>query len=62
VTGVPYYLIRIKIPKEERDRLDGHHLVPGMPADVHIKTGDRTVLSYLMKPVRDQMERAFRER
>ena len=62
VTGVPYYLTRIKIPKEEKDRLDGKRLVPGMPVEVHIKTGDRTVLSYLMKPVRDQMERAFRER
>jgi hypothetical protein len=33
-----------------------------MPADVHIRTSDRTVLSYLVKPVLNQMERALRER
>lgn len=62
VTGAAYYLTRIKIPKEERAKLEGKRLVPGMPADVHIQTGDRTVLSYLVKPIQDQMERAFRER
>lgn len=62
MTGTPYFLTRIKIPKEESAKLEGKRLVPGMPADVHIRTGDRTVLSYLVKPVLDQMERAFRER
>lgn len=62
ITGVPYYLVRINIPKEERARLEGKRLVPGMPVDVHIRTGDRSALSYLVKPVLDQMERAFRER
>ncbi|MEY3080302.1 MAG: hypothetical protein RJA94_3647, partial [Pseudomonadota bacterium] len=38
------------------------HLVPGMPAEVFMRTQNRTVLSYLMKPIEDQMERAFRER
>jgi len=36
-------------------------LVPGMPAEVMIKTGDRTALSYLVKPLSDQILRAFRE-
>jgi HlyD family secretion protein len=62
VTGAAYFLARIRIPKEERAKLEGKRLVPGMPADVHIQTGDRTVLSYLVKPIQDQMERAFRER
>lgn len=40
----------------------GFTLVPGMPADVHIRTGERTALSYFLKPLRDQFERAFSER
>lgn len=62
MTGVPYYLARIAIPQEEIEKLDQHRLVPGMPAEVYVRTRDRTVLSYLMKPIEDQMERAFRER
>ena len=33
----------------------------GMPAEVHIETGDRSMLSYLTKPLRDQFARAFRD-
>jgi HlyD family secretion protein len=33
-----------------------------MPADVQIRTDDRTVLSYLLKPIEDQVSKAFRER
>jgi hypothetical protein len=43
-------------------RQAAHRNQPGMPAEVFIKTDERTVLSYLMKPLRDQMERALRER
>ena len=37
-------------------------LIPGMPVEVFITTGERTALSYLVKPVTDQFNRAFRER
>jgi membrane fusion protein, type I secretion system len=37
-------------------------LIPGMPAEVHIKTTDRTALSYLLKPFTDQFARALKER
>jgi HlyD family secretion protein len=37
-------------------------LMPGMPAEVQVQTGSRTVLSYLMKPLEDQLARSFRER
>lgn len=36
-------------------------LVPGMPAEAYLIKGDRTVLAYLVKPIRDQMQRVFRE-
>ncbi len=42
-------------------RVPGLTLVPGMPVESLIKTGDRTVLSYLLKPISDHAHRAFRE-
>jgi HlyD family secretion protein len=46
---------------EEVARLGDVALVPGMPVEVFIKTGDRKVISYLVKPLSDQVSRAFRE-
>ena len=40
----------------------GFALVPGMPAEVHIRTSERTALSYFLKPLTDQVARAFTER
>jgi HlyD family secretion protein len=61
-SGESYYTARIDLPEAEAAKLEGHKLVPGMPAEVHIKTHDRTALSFLMKPLQDQLARAFRER
>jgi HlyD family secretion protein len=60
-TNEQYYSVRIGIPLEtiKALKLD---LVPGMPVESFIKTDDRTVLSYLVKPLHDQIKRAFRER
>lgn len=60
-TGQTYYLVRIRIPRAELSRLDGLGLVPGMPAEAFIQTGERTALSYFLKPLNDQITRAFRE-
>lgn len=60
-TGIPYYSARITIPAAEAQRL-GQKLLPGMPVEAFVHTGDRTVLTYLTKPLTDQMRRAFRER
>jgi HlyD family secretion protein len=49
------------MPPEEVARLGNVRLVPGMPVEAFVKTGDRTVMSYLMKPLSDQVNRAFRE-
>ena len=61
-TGQSYYTIRIGIPPSQLARLGDVKLVPGMTVESFIKTGDRTVLSYLIKPLADQIMRAFRER
>lgn len=60
-SGQSYYLVRVAIPQAEKEKLKTLTLVPGMPAEVMIKTGDRTALSYLVKPLSDQIFRAFRE-
>jgi HlyD family secretion protein len=57
-----YFAVRVSLSQDEIARLGGAKLLPGMPADVHIKTTDRTVVSYLIKPLEDQFARAFRER
>jgi HlyD family secretion protein len=61
-TGTSYYLVRITFDPAELSRLGEMRLVPGMPVEAFVQTGDRTVLSYLMKPMRDQLARAFREK
>jgi HlyD family secretion protein len=61
-TGTSYYTVRVLLKPEELVRLGNAKLVAGMPVDVFIKTPGRTALSYLTKPLRDQAERAFKER
>lgn len=61
-TGLSYFVVRITISDAEMARLEGQRLIPGMPADVQIRTEERTALSYLVKPIEDQISKAFRER
>ncbi len=61
-TGSFYYLVRLGVTKDELAKLDGAKLMPGMPVEAFIRTADRTVLSYLTKPLVDQARRAFREK
>jgi HlyD family secretion protein len=60
-SGQPYYLVRINLAPDEVERLGGLKLVPGMPVEAFIRTDERTMLSYLLKPLTDQARRAFRE-
>jgi HlyD family secretion protein len=61
-TGQSYYTIRVSMPPAEVARLGEVKLIPGMPVEAFVQTGDRTMLAYLIKPLRDQLMRAFRER
>jgi HlyD family secretion protein len=61
-TGQSYYTIRVSMTPGEIARLGDVKLIPGMPAEAFVQTGDRTVMSYLMKPLSDQVMRAFREK
>lgn len=62
LTGMPYYSARLRLSSDELQRLHGKTLLPGMPVDVMIQTGSRSILSYFVKPVTDQMTFALRER
>jgi HlyD family secretion protein len=60
-TGVSYYRIRVGMTAQELARLGKRRLLPGMPVEVFIKTESRSMLSYLVKPLTDQIMKAFRE-
>ena len=61
-TGQSYYLVRISMTADEIGRLGEVKLAPGMPVEAFIHTGDRTMIAYLVKPLHDQLMRAFREK
>lgn len=59
---VAYFLVRVVIPAGELRRLEGKRLQPGMTADVFVRTGERTFLSYLFQPLVQSFDAAWRER
>ncbi|MBS7598050.1 MULTISPECIES: HlyD family type I secretion periplasmic adaptor subunit [Pseudomonas] len=60
-TGAAYYLARVRVTEEGARTLGERKLLPGMPADVLIITGQRTLLQYLMQPARDVMSQSMIE-
>jgi HlyD family type I secretion membrane fusion protein len=57
-----FYVVRVRLDKDDTlRRIPEFTPTPGMPADVYIKTGERTFFEYIMKPVFDSFSRAFRE-
>lgn len=60
-TGLSFYRVKVTITPEELARLESLELVPGMPVQAYLQTGERTVLNYLTKPLTEQFSQAFRE-
>ncbi|MBD8599183.1 HlyD family type I secretion periplasmic adaptor subunit [Pseudomonas sp. CFBP 8772] len=60
-TGEGYYLVRVKITDDGLKRLGDRKLQPGMPAEVLINAGDRTMLQYLLKPARNMFAKSMIE-
>jgi HlyD family secretion protein len=57
-----FYVVRVRLDQDDiLRRMPEFVPTPGMPADVYIKTGERTFFEYIMKPVFDSFSRAFRE-
>ncbi|MHA6287687.1 HlyD family type I secretion periplasmic adaptor subunit [Maricaulis sp. CAU 1757] len=66
ISGESYFRIRVRVDMEELDRLavridEDLTLLPGMPAEVLVVTGERTLLQYLIQPLRDSLRNALRE-
>jgi HlyD family secretion protein len=59
-SGQPYFLVCISMTADEITRVNGLKLVPGMPVEAFIRTDERTLLSYWIKPLTDQARGAFR--
>jgi epimerase transport system membrane fusion protein len=60
-TGQPYYTAKIELTPESYVKLGNMELLPGMPADVLINTGERTVFEYLMQPISNAWAKAMIE-
>lgn len=60
-TGQNFYRLALAVPPEELARLGPVAVLPGMPVDAYLRTGERSVLSYLMAPFTNQLMQAFRE-
>jgi HlyD family secretion protein len=57
-----YYMARVALSDDDINSMRDLQLVPGMPAEIYIRTEDRTPLDYLLKPLHEQIARTFRER
>ena len=60
-TGLSYYLARLEFDRDSLPETLRNRLVPGMPAEIYVQTGSRSVMSYFIKPLTDQLARTFRE-
>ena len=56
------YVARVSLDQQDlRAKIDGFRPTPGMPADVYIRTGERTFFNYILRPLLDSLSRSFRE-
>lgn len=60
-TGRAFYRVEVSIAQDELVRLGEAELIPGMPVEAFLQTGERSVLSFLVKPFMDQLSHTFRE-
>ena len=60
-TGEPYYKVQVQVTDKGIRKLQDNKVRPGMPAEVFVVTGERTMMSYLLKPITDRMHGSLRE-
>jgi len=61
IVGRDVYVVRIALDNKQPGTMHEFRPRPGMPAEVYIKTSERTFFQYLIQPIEDSMSRAFRE-
>lgn len=62
-TGLPYYKVHVKVTPEGQKKIAAHKMDirSGMPVELFVKTGERTMMSYLLKPIMDRAHSALSE-
>jgi hypothetical protein len=60
-TGQPYFNVRVLVDDKSKESVANLNMIPGMPAEVVIKKGERTLMSYLLQPMSETIVRAMRE-
>jgi protease secretion system membrane fusion protein len=62
-TGAPYYKVRVKVTPAGQKKIAEHHMDvrPGMPVELFVKTGERTPINYLLKPIFDRARSSMAE-
>ena len=60
-SGLRHYRVQLALPEQELSRIGDIQLLPGMPVEVLLVTSERSVLSYLIKPITDQLAHAMNE-
>jgi protease secretion system membrane fusion protein len=61
VSRLPYYQIKAKVAPEGMKMISNLQVRPGMPVELFVKTGERTLLNYLLKPILDHIKMAMTE-
>lgn len=62
-TGAPFYKVRVRVTPEGQKKIVANHMNvrPGMPVELFVKTGERTMMNYLLKPIFDRAHSALSE-
>ena len=60
-TGEHYFLAKVEVAPEDLAELDDIELMPGMPAEIMLLDGERSVVEYLLAPIIDSARRSLRE-
>jgi protease secretion system membrane fusion protein len=60
-TGLPFYNIKAKVTPEGMKQLSDQQIRAGMPVEIFIKTGERSLMSYLFKPILDRVHSSMSE-
>lgn len=60
-TGIPYYQLKARVKPESMQLLSKHQIRAGMPVEIFVKTGERSLMNYLLKPILDRLHTSLGE-
>lgn len=60
-TGIPYYQLKARVKPESMPLLSKHQIRAGMPVEIFVKTGERSLINYLLKPILDRLHTSLGE-